>query len=94
MKKILVTGANGFVGSHILAALQQQNMEVIAACRDKSKLPEWFTGEVREGDLRDPAYTNSMLQDINTVCHAAAWTSLWGHAGQSRELYLKPAFPL
>lgn len=94
MKKILVTGANGFVGSHILAALQQQDVEVIAACRDKNSLPKWFTGEVREGDLRNPDYIESALQDIDTVCHAAAWTSLWGHEKQSQELYLKPSLAL
>ena len=94
MKKILVTGANGFVGSHILAALQQHEVEVIAACRNKNSLPEWFKGEVREGDLRDPAYIESALQDIDTVCHAAAWTSLWSHEKQSQELYMKPSLAL
>ena len=94
MKKILVTGANGFVGSHILSALQQHNVEVIAACRDKSKIPSWFTGEVRTGDLRNPAYIQSLLQDVDTICHAAAWTSLWGHAKQSQDLYLEPSLSL
>ena len=94
MNKILVTGANGFVGSHILAALQQHNIEVIAACRDKNKIPSWFTGEVRTGDLRNPAYIQSLLQEVGTVCHAAAWTSLWGHAEYSKNLYLKPSLAL
>ena len=32
--KILVTGANGFLGSNLLKAYAQHNMETIAACRD------------------------------------------------------------
>ncbi|MBZ0092538.1 MAG: NAD-dependent epimerase/dehydratase family protein, partial [Sulfuricellaceae bacterium] len=57
MQTVLVTGANGFAGSHILAALAQRaDVRVIAACRDKEKLPPGFAGEVREGDLADPSY--------------------------------------
>ncbi len=94
MKTVLVTGATGFVGSHILEALNQQNVKVIAACRDKSKLPKWFNGEIRQGDLNNPIYIEYVLRDIDTVCHAAAWTSLWGHQKQSEDLYLKPSLAL
>jgi nucleoside-diphosphate-sugar epimerase len=91
MTTILITGANGFVGSHILQALQQQPVRLIAACRDKRKLPAWFKGEIREGDLNDPSYLASLLQDIDVVCHAAAWSSLWGHESDSHQLHLKPS---
>lgn len=94
MTAILVTGANGFAGSHILQALQQQPVRLIAACRDKHKLPAWFKGEIREGDLNDPAYLSGLLQDIDVVCHAAAWSSLWGHEQDSRRLYLEPSLSL
>lgn len=90
-KKILVTGANGFVGSHILQALQQHHgVQVIAACRDKRKLPVWFTGQVFEGDFRDDEYSKSITQDIDVICHAAAWSSMWGNENNSHELLLKP----
>ncbi|MBS4099455.1 MAG: NAD(P)-dependent oxidoreductase [Sulfuricella sp.] len=94
-KTVLVTGANGFVGSHALEALQQRgDVRVIAACRDKGKLPAGFTGEVREGDLRDAAYRKSLVADVDVVCHAAAWSSLWGHAEESRSLFLEPSLAL
>lgn len=94
MKTILITGSNGFVGSHILEALQAQDVRLIAACRDAKKLPAWYRGEVRAGDLREPAYLNTLLEGVDVVCHAAAWTSLWGRARESRELYLEPTLKL
>lgn len=94
-KTVLVTGASGFVGGHVLEALAQcKEITPVAACRDTKRLPEGFRGEVRQGDLRDPAYRREVLRGIDTVCHAAAWTSLWGHAEQSRELYLQPSLAL
>ncbi|MCK5666120.1 MAG: NAD(P)H-binding protein [Thiotrichaceae bacterium] len=35
---ILLTGASGFIGHHILHALEQQNHKIIACCRNPEKL--------------------------------------------------------
>lgn len=95
MQKVLVTGANGFVGSHILSALTEDNeIEVIAACRDKTKIQTRFKGEIRVGDLRDRAYIEQMLEGIDVLCHAASWTSLWAHEFQSKKLFLEPSINL
>ena len=60
---VLVTGANGFVGSHVVEALQQRGeVRIIAACRDAEKLLPGFVGEVRLGDLRDPNYCKALVQ--------------------------------
>ena len=60
--KILVTGANGFLGRNLLNALSKiEQVELIAACRDKNKLPPSFQGEIRQGDLRDARYRQSLL---------------------------------
>ncbi len=94
MNTILVTGASGFAGSHIVLALQETDKQIIAACRDRSRLPSGFKGEVRAGDLRDESYRRQLLENVDVVCHAAAWSSLWGHAGESRRLFLEPTLAL
>ena len=89
---VLVTGANGFVGSHILEAMmRQEGITLIAACRDGRKLIPEFTGEVREGDLRDSGYLESLLKGVDVVCHAAAWTSVWSHAADAERLFFQPS---
>jgi len=94
-ERVLITGATGFVGSHILEQMMNHpEIEVIAACRDHSKLLPAFKGEVREGDLRDQGYVETLLENIDTVCHAAAWTALWGHRQESETLYLQPSLNL
>jgi len=94
---ILVTGASGFVGSHVLEELIQighKDLHIIAACRDRRKLIPEFSGEVREGDLRDSAYLDRVLAGADIVIHCAAWTSLWGKRIESEELFLKPTLAL
>ena len=94
---IVVTGATGFVGSHVLEELNQighNQLHIIAACRDRRKLIAEFKGEVREGDLRDPEYMDRVLNGADIVCHCAAWTSLWGKKKESKQLYLDPSLQL
>jgi nucleoside-diphosphate-sugar epimerase len=94
---ILVTGATGFVGSHVLEELSQighKDLHIIAACRDRRRLIAGFTGEVREGDLRDADYIDRLLAGAEIVVHCAAWTSLWGKRRESEELFLKPSLKL
>lgn len=95
MKTVLVTGATGFAGSHILQALSARDgVRPIAACRDPSRLPGGFRGEVRAGDLRDADYLARLLDGVEVVVHAAAWSSLWGHEEHSRTLFLEPTMRL
>lgn len=94
-KRILVTGANGFLGKNILKAFaQQENAELTAACRDKNKLPESFKGEIREGDLRDPAYRQSVVKNVDVICHAGTWAAMWGHCAQENEKFYGPSIDL
>lgn len=93
--RICVTGATGFVGSHCLEALtQRDDTEVVAACRDESRLPPSFRGAVKVGDLLDAEYRESLLSDVDVLVHAAAWTSLWNHSKESEALFLKPSLEL
>ncbi len=77
---ILITGANGFVGSHCLEALSGvEGVRVTAACRAPEKLPDFWHGEVAKGDLADAGYVADMFKGVDVVIHAAAWSSLWGN---------------
>ena len=95
MERILVTGANGFVGSHVLQASGGYSDDRwIATCRDRRSLPADFAGEVRVGDLRDAAFCRDLVWDVDVVVHAAAWTSLWSNSALSQQLFLEPSLQL
>jgi len=94
-KTVLVTGATGFLGSHVLEALMSDNnIRLIAACRDSAKLLPGFDGEVRQGDLTDNSYVNELVKNVDVICHAAAWTSLWAHRTEEQRFYREPTIQL
>lgn len=93
--KILITGATGFVGRNLLETFSNnENASLVAACRDKSKLPPFFHGEVRQGDLRDATYRKELVKDIDIICHAGTWAALWGHKKQEKEYFYEPTIDL
>jgi len=95
--KVLVTGATGFLGRNILKAIHAgggEDFEIIAACRNPEKLPSFFRGEVRRGDLRDAAYRREIVQNVQAICHAGTWSSLWNHEQMEREAFFEPTLDL
>ena len=94
-RRVLVTGATGFLGRNVLAALEASpGVEPIAACRTPFRLAAGFGGEIRSGDLRDPDYRRTVVKDVDVVCHAGTWSSMWGHADQERTQFFEPACDL
>ncbi|MGV8894794.1 MAG: UDP-glucose 4-epimerase family protein [Burkholderiaceae bacterium] len=67
MSKILVTGANGFVGSALCDSLRQQGMHVVAAVRRST-----CDSEYEIGDFSTSTDWKSALVGCNTVIHLAA----------------------
>jgi NAD dependent epimerase/dehydratase len=79
-KKVLITGADGFIGSHLTEMLLKANANVRALSmynsfnywgwlEDISKQPEL---EIVSGDIRDPNFCNKITEDIDYVFHLAA----------------------
>jgi len=74
--RILVTGATGFVGSHVAEALVAAGHEVVVTLRGSSD-PRWLTGlevERRPLDLAAPEVAVGMLADLTVIVHAAGIT--------------------
>jgi nucleoside-diphosphate-sugar epimerase len=93
--RCLVTGATGFLGRNVLASLQSRpDVAVVAACRTPEKLPRSFAGEVRAGDLLDASYRRAVCEEIDVVCHAGTWASMWAHDRDENERFYGPTCDL
>lgn len=73
MTRILITGAGGFVGKHVVARLEQQNWDVRKATRILS--PEVRGQAVAVGPINAQTDWSAALQDRDVVVHLA------GHVG-------------
>ena len=79
-KKILVTGADGFIGSHLTEMLVKQGAKVKALSYYNSfNYWGWLEAidclneiEVISGDVRDPHFCKEITKDIDVIFHLAA----------------------
>ena len=76
--KALVTGANGFTGSHLCQYLLQRGDQVTAYVRQSSDLSrlDGLAVEFAYGEISDPATLETAMQGIDTVFHTAAYVEL------------------
>ena len=74
-----VTGATGFLGSHVAHVLAAQGAELRLLVRPTSNLKnlEGLNAETDTGDLRDPASLERAISGCDTVFHVAADYRLW-----------------
>lgn len=70
---ILVTGASGFVGRHLVKRLEGKARR--AMVRDRSRFPDAPGVEVVEADLTRPETLGAALAGVQTVVHTAAITA-------------------
>lgn len=75
---VLVTGATGFLGSHLLARLRASGRLVTIVSR--SPRPELAASGLRVvvGALHDPAVCAEAVREARTVFHVAARVGVWG----------------
>jgi uncharacterized protein YbjT (DUF2867 family) len=71
---VLVTGATGFVGPHVVHALRARELPVRALVRDPrraGRLTAWGV-ELAQGDVTDPASLRRAFAGVDTVVHLVA----------------------
>jgi uncharacterized protein YbjT (DUF2867 family) len=71
---ILVTGATGFVGGHVVAALRRAGQQVRCLVRDlrTAAKPELAGCELAEGDMTEPRSLASAVDGAECVVHLVA----------------------
>lgn len=77
--RTLVTGATGFIGGHVAAALLRHGYTVRVLVRPGSDRRNLAGLDVEpvEGDLLDPASLRRALQGCTYLCHVAAAYTFW-----------------
>ena len=80
MRKVLITGADGFIGSHLTELLIKKGLKVTALSQYNS-FNNWGWLEhisknknlkIISGDIRDPQFCENITKNIDTVFHLAA----------------------
>ncbi|HHX79507.1 MAG TPA: UDP-glucose 4-epimerase GalE [Acholeplasmataceae bacterium] len=98
MKKILVTGGAGYIGSHTVLELLERNFQVVVidnlsnSSKESIKRIEKITGktiEFYEGDLRDEALLNQIFSEneITSVIHFAGLKAVGESVQKPLEYY-------
>ncbi len=79
-RTFLVTGATGFVGSHIAEALvgRKDKVRTIARPGSDTALLEKLGVEIVRGDLTDPETIRRAVDGVDVVIHAGAKVGDWG----------------
>ncbi len=69
--KVGITGASGFLGSHLLGEFQRRKWS-IRVLQHQNRIGKDIPCEVVVGDIRDPGSLGKFVEGIDTVFHLAA----------------------
>lgn len=73
--RVLITGATGYLGQHLVAAFRAAGHATVAFSRHAGA--SGVGGETFDGDVRDAAALARAAAGCDAVCHSAALVSLW-----------------
>src|SRR5262245_51142530 len=78
--RVLVTGATGFIGSHLLDRLMEYNDEIRVLGQRGTENARIVQDrvEIYYGDLNDRASLEAVVDGVDRVLHCAARTGPWG----------------
>ncbi len=76
--KALVTGANGFTGAHLVKALRDRGIQVVAYVRESSNCDrlDGIAIDYHYGDITDSAKLIQAMQGVDVIYHIAAYVEL------------------
>jgi nucleoside-diphosphate-sugar epimerase len=75
--KAVVTGGNGFLGSHIVKRLIERGDEVVVFARTVGATLA-SPASARQGDIRNPDEIAAAIEGADVVFHTAAKAGVWG----------------
>jgi nucleoside-diphosphate-sugar epimerase len=77
---ILITGGNGFVGRHLIEALQERgdSIRVLASSNGNTTWLEERNVTIFRGDVRSPETLTAPMHGADAVVHLVAETRKWG----------------
>ncbi len=86
MRRVLVTGASGFIGRHCLPILAVKNYEIHAVSRDRASVPVLSDVSWHQIDLLQPGCATRLVQEVRPdwLLHLA-WCAVPGNFWETRE---------
>lgn len=88
--RVLVTGATGFVGSHLVEELNRRgfSLNVLIRRRWRDSLPSWLNNaNITYGDVTNSECVKDALNDVDVVVHLASLLGRWQSEFNESEYY-------